>query len=152
MTARPLEERQARDLLRKAAKEAAGAREPKADRKAVLQWREPVEVPDRPRPTAAERRLVLTRQGGCCGHLGCTETQGLEIDHQIPRDLGGKDHVDNYVALCVPHHKTKTQRDRKMIDRARRLRKAAAEPLPKGTIKSRGFDKGYRPMASTRRG
>lgn len=150
MVARSLEEREARDLLRAAAK--AKAPKPKGERKAVPQWRDQVEVPDRPRPTAAERRLVLERQGGACGHLGCTETDGLEIDHQIPRDLGGKDHVDNYVALCVPHHKAKTKRDRKMIDRARRLRKSAAAPKPKGKIPSRPFDKTYRPMASTRRG
>lgn len=149
MTARSLQEREARDLLRKVAK--AKAPKPKADRKAVPQWRDPVVVPDRPRPTVAERRLVLGRQGGHCGHLGCTETQGLEIDHQIPRDLGGKDHVDNYVALCGPHHAVKTKRDRKMIDRARSLRKSAAGPKPPGKIKSRGFEKGYRPMASTRR-
>lgn len=148
MTARSLEERQARDLIKRLAKERAS--KPKAERKSVRQWRDPVEVPDRPRPTAAERQLVLGRQHGHCGHLGCTETERLEIDHHIPRDLGGKDHADNYVALCVPHHKVKTRRDRKMIDRARRLRKSAEAPLPAGKIPRRRFDDVYQPMQSGR--
>lgn len=149
MTARSLEERQARDLLRRTARERAKAkpREPK-EKKAVRRWNDEVEVPPRPRVTAAEKRLVLARHGGRCSHLGCTETQGLEIDHHLARDLGGKDHVDNYVPLCGPHHKVKTARDMKMIARARRIRKDMAEPKAPGSIRSPGFDRTYRPMAS----
>jgi len=104
--------------------------------------REPVEATRRRSMTPARRRAVLIRAGLCCQHPGCVMSQGLEIDHIIPLELGGLDEDANLQALCYTHHKSKTKADIKRIAKARRLRnKKPPDPNRLGQIRSRGFDK-----------
>lgn len=102
-----------------------------------------IPVPATPRKamTPKRRAAILTRHGGRCARAGCEITEGLEIDHIIPLELGGSDADHNLEPLCDPHH----QLDVRMIARARRIRKReAGETRPKRPIKSRGFDKTLR--------
>lgn len=59
------------------------------------------------------RQDVLARDGYECRFCGMTDTQhsevngaGLDVHHIIPREDGGKDEVDNLVALCKSCHNT----------------------------------------------
>ncbi len=60
---------------------------------------------------AAVRRAVLERAGGFCewcGELGFIMPSGkvfLETHHIDPLSQGGKDDVDNVIALCPNHHR-----------------------------------------------
>lgn len=95
------------------------------------------------RMTPARRQRILEAHGHCCAYPGCEITVGLEIDHVIALELGGKDADDNLEPLCGPHHKAKTARDINLIARAKR-RKAKHEgsfPPSKARLRSRGFDK-----------
>lgn len=139
------EERAARETLRKAAK--ARQRE-KMDKGPVKIGGEVVEIPPRPKLSQSVRARVLAKSHGHCAYAGCTETRGLEIDHILPRELGGSDSEANLSALCGPHHKAKTKRDVAMIAKARRIRRKLAEPRKPSKLKSRGFDAGYRPIPS----
>lgn len=143
------EQRQARDAYRKSVRD---NRSPKVriDKDPVKLGGEAVIVPPRPKLTAAQRRHVLDKHDGHCARLECTETRGLEIDHIIPRDLGGADHVDNYEPLCEPHHKAKTARDIKLIAKARRIRKGLTEPRQPSRIQSAPFSDDYQPLPPSR--
>lgn len=81
------------------------------------------------------------RDGHVCQAKGCEVTEGLDIDHILPRALGGKHVLKNLQYLCKPHHKEKTARDMKLISKGTRLAKREAEPIEPGSIQSRGFDK-----------
>jgi hypothetical protein len=87
--------------------------------------REPVEI-DARRMTPARRARIIARDGGCCTYPECEVTTGLEVDHTIALELGGKDHDDNLRALCGPHHKAKTKLDVKLIAKAKRRKSKAA--------------------------
>jgi 5-methylcytosine-specific restriction endonuclease McrA len=88
----------------------------------------------------SRRERILASQGGVCGYPGCTATKGLEIDHRIALELGGKEADENLWALCGPHHAQKTKLDAKLIAKARRIRKTeAGETRSKKPIQSRGF-------------
>lgn len=76
-------------------------------------------VPDvvhdwRHRPNRADgtprrvRNGVLARDGYRC--VDCSGTTDLEVDHIIPRAVGGSDHPANLRTLCRRCHRTKTRR------------------------------------------
>ena len=112
--------------------------------------REPVEATPRRAMTPKRRQTVLAKFGGCCAYPGCELTEGLEIDHTIPLEIGGRDDLDNLQPLCRSCHARKTAQDIKIIAKARRLRKREdgtrrerkpiqSQPLTHPTLK-RNFD------------
>lgn len=110
----------------------------------MISAREPVSATPRKAMTPARRARIIAKSDGHCAYPECDETAGLEIDHTIPLELGGKDEDDNLAALCGPHHKQKTALDLKLIAKARRRRaKDRGEfPASKSKIRSRGFAPG----------
>jgi len=104
--------------------------------------RDPVPATPRKSMHKSRRERILERQDGVCGYPGCMVTVGLEIDHVIALELGGKETDSNLWAICGPHHKAKTKLDAKLIAKARRIRKTeAGEGKAKRPIPNRGFDK-----------
>jgi 5-methylcytosine-specific restriction endonuclease McrA len=89
--------------------------------------------------TSARRARILAAHDHACAYPDCQEAVGLEIDHVIPLEIGGRDLDENLQPLCGAHHKAKTRLDAKMIARARRLRKAPTAERKPSRIKSRGF-------------
>lgn len=64
---------------------------------------------------ATVRRAVWARDGGRCTYVGpdgilCQTRRMLEIDHRIPRALGGLDTVENLRLLCRPHNDAERRR------------------------------------------
>lgn len=108
---------------------------------------EEVEI-DARRMTPARRARIIARDGGKCVRPCCeTPTEGLQVDHIVALELGGKDADWNCETLCTPHHKIKTRADAAAIAKARR-RKAKHEgtfPEAKQKIRSRGFEPRWRP-------
>lgn len=104
---------------------------------------EEVQIDKRRAMTPARRARVVARDGEVCRYPECAIAKGLEVDHIVCLELGGKDSDENLQLLCYAHHKQKTALDVKMIAKARRLRKDRIEAptRPKSQIKSRGFDK-----------
>ena len=106
--------------------------------------REPLEATPRLSMSPARRARILAMYGHVCAVEGCGETQGLELDHVIPLELGGQDADFNIEPRCTSCHKVKTARDRKAIAKAARLRRQAdpetrrRSPRP---LRSRGFGK-----------
>ena len=54
--------------------------------------------------TKRQRRALVMRQGGRCGHPGCTNRHGLEAHHVIHWLHGGPTDLDNLILLCPNHH------------------------------------------------
>lgn len=60
---------------------------------------------------AKARRLVFARAGRRCEFVDptsgrrCNSTYQLQIDHIIPRAMGGKDEIANYRCLCAAHNR-----------------------------------------------
>lgn len=109
--------------------------------------REPVEIDGR-RMTPARRARIIARDKHC-RYPGCEVTEGLEVDHIIALELGGKDRDHNLQCLCGPHHKRKTAVDAGLIAKAKR-RKAKAEgtfPPSRARLKGRGFAPTRRSLA-----
>jgi 5-methylcytosine-specific restriction enzyme A len=103
--------------------------------------REPVEIDGR-RMTPARRARIIARDG-CCRYPGCEVAEGLEVDHIVALELGGRDRDDNLQALCGPHHRQKTAIDAGLIAKAKR-RKAKNDgtfPPSKARLRGRGFQK-----------
>lgn len=101
--------------------------------------REEVEIDER-KMTPARRARIIARDKHC-RHPGCEVTEGLEVDHIVCLELGGKDADWNLQALCVGHHKQKTARDLGLIAKAKR-RKAKNDgtyPPSRARIAKRGF-------------
>lgn len=72
---------------------------------------------------ASWRRLreeILLRDGSTCTIDGCG-APGVEVDHIVPRHLGGTDDRANLRALCVHHHRSKTGRERGRLSRGHRV-------------------------------
>jgi hypothetical protein len=55
-------------------------------------------------PTAALRRAVMRRDGGCCRFPGCTRRHRLNVHHIVFWEHGGRTDLDNLIALCPAHH------------------------------------------------
>jgi 5-methylcytosine-specific restriction endonuclease McrA len=60
-----------------------------------------------------------------------------EYDHIIPTSIGGNNSMENCKLLCRPCHAKKTKRDRKEIDKTRRILKRMAQVKVKKKIPSR---------------
>lgn len=108
--------------------------------------RKPQEATPRLSVSPARRERVLAAHGHQCARIGCQVTDGLELDHILPLELGGEDVDLNIEPLCARHHKAKTASDIKRIAKARRLRKANDPEQPKKpsrwpsrSLASRGF-------------
>lgn len=61
------------------------------------------------------RRAVWARDGGRCTFAGpddvrCQSRRELELDHRLPRALGGKDTLENLRLLCRPHNDSERRR------------------------------------------
>jgi 5-methylcytosine-specific restriction protein A len=104
------------------------------------------EVFQRPRAEPEERqaftitfeRDVLRRFVVCaqCGDR-LRKRSDYQLDHEIPREIGGKHAVENVRPLCIDCHKAKTALDAKVIAKAKRLAGETCtgpsrRPLPKG--------------------
>lgn len=74
-----------------------------------------------PRPIASDRvpnwarRVVWKRDGGRCAFVAkdgtrCESRRGLEIDHIVPRSLGGAHSPENLRLLCRPHNDSERRR------------------------------------------
>lgn len=102
--------------------------------------REPLEIEPR-RMTSARRQRIIARDGGCCTYPGCEVAVGLEIDHTIALELGGKDADENLACLCGPHHLAKTRLDLALIAKAKRRQAnhLGQKPPPTQQLRSRGF-------------
>jgi ATP adenylyltransferase len=58
------------------------------------------------------RYKVLARANGRCELCGCPHTEkALEVDHIIPKNIGGDDSINNYQALCYICNANKGDRD-----------------------------------------
>jgi hypothetical protein len=71
----------------------------------------------RHRPAHLETALMLGAPpefgGVTCSEAGCDRRYGLEWDHVDPRAHGGPTSLANLKPECKPHHRDKTERDRK---------------------------------------
>lgn len=143
------EERQLKDAYRKQIRD---NRAPKAERAAKVTGLavDEVVIPPRPSVSPAVRARVIAKSDGHCAYPCCDVRTGLEVDHVIPRELGGSDAETNLSALCYPHHKQKTALDVKMIAKARRIRKKRTEPKPPSRLQGRGFGDDYQPFGRSR--
>lgn len=71
----------------------------------------------------------------------CTDA-GVEYDHILPLELGGKHALENIQLLCRECHRVKTALDIKRIAKARRLRRDAdptTRRQPVRKLRGRGF-------------
>jgi 5-methylcytosine-specific restriction endonuclease McrA len=111
--------------------------------------RDPAPATPRKSMHKSRRARVLEAQDGVCAYPGCLVAEGLEIDHRIALELGGKEDWSNLWGLCAPHHAQKTKLDAKLIAKARRIRKKdAGEGRVKKKIVSGGFGKSQRKIKS----
>lgn len=55
------------------------------------------------------REEVLFRDHGMCRR--CLATQNLEVDHVVPKSMGGGDNLENLQILCTTCHRQKTSRE-----------------------------------------
>jgi hypothetical protein len=51
--------------------------------------------------------------GRRCAEEGCERRLGLETDHRVPVAAGGPTSGENLDDRCPPHHREKTERDRR---------------------------------------
>jgi len=69
-------------------------------------------VKDKKRVSDDEKTSLLERQKQMCQECSCPVSIGsysnADIDHVIPRHLGGKTVLDNLQIICVPCHRLKT--------------------------------------------
>ncbi|ACL67598.1 HNH endonuclease [Anaeromyxobacter dehalogenans 2CP-1] len=121
-------------LLAKAEKrKGGGARSSDRPRASVRPSRDPGYIP------AHVRREVWRRDGGCCqwrlanGEI-CGSTHALQLDHVVPRALGGESSVGNLRVLCAAHNLEAARRvfGDALIDAYApgRLHRATARPEP----------------------
>jgi 5-methylcytosine-specific restriction protein A len=104
--------------------------------------REPVEIDGRAM-TPARRARIIARDGGHCRYPECEVATGLEVDHIVALELGGRDRDENLQTLCHDHHKAKTKLDAALIAKARRRKAKAEGTFPPSKAKIRGG--GFRP-------
>ena len=55
-----------------------------------------------------KRQAVLTRDNCRCRACGFSDTLTMEVDHIVPRTLGGSNDIDNLQALCSFCNNTKS--------------------------------------------
>lgn len=76
-----------------------------------LRSREPVEIPDRPQPTKAQKTAAYNLANGLCWWCGKPVARdGLNVqwDHRDPRAITGDDSAENLAPLHVRCHAEKT--------------------------------------------
>lgn len=66
------------------------------------------------------RQEILKRDHYVCCNCGA---EGKEVDHIIPKGLGGTDDKENLQTLCVCCHLKKTKQDQERIRRAKKIKK-----------------------------
>ena len=66
----------------------------------------------RPRSNSWARQAALSRDGYSCVECGGA---AQEVDHIVPRAMGGEDDLWNLQSLCIPCHRRKTKREAGMI-------------------------------------
>ncbi|MGE0829932.1 MAG: HNH endonuclease [Hyphomonadaceae bacterium] len=80
--------------------------------------------------------------------LGCNEDlDDVEFDHVVPLGLGGGNDPDNWAALCVSCHASKTRTDLHIIAKAKRQRRyyeTGRGRARRGGRFRRGFDRSHR--------
>lgn len=88
-------------------------------------WVGPIEslgAKDKKRVTDDQRTVLLKRQNHLYQECSCSVFIGsysnADIDHIIPRHLGGKTDVDNLQVICVPCHRSKTRLEMKGVKKA----------------------------------
>ena len=59
--------------------------------------------------SSSRRQEILERDDWQC--VRCDETNGLEVDHDIPTYMGGSDDPENLQTLCSGCHDEKTSED-----------------------------------------
>lgn len=129
--------RQARSIRRKEVQAAKSSREAQ-------------DATERLAMTAARRQRVIDRDGEVCRYPACEVTTGLEVDHIVCLGLGGKEEDRNLQLLCGPHHKIKTDADKKAMAKARRNRKREEEPREPSSLQGRPFPAASRPFPQSR--
>lgn len=71
-------------------------------------------------PNWAQLKKMVPKTGGCwwlTDGVRCGIFYRLELDHRIPRSAGGTDSLANLGWLCQPHHRIKTEQDKKKYRR-----------------------------------
>jgi 5-methylcytosine-specific restriction endonuclease McrA len=141
-------------MIRYSAEERETLRQARALRRREVQaaktTREPQEATGRRAMTTSRRQRIIDRDGQVCRYPECETTAGLEVDHIVCLELGGKEEDRNLQLLCGPHHKQKTAIDKKLIAKARRNRKNESEPRAPSKIPGRGFPAVSRPFPTGR--
>lgn len=96
---------------------------------------------------AKVRKAAIDRANGKCEKCAAVlKTGEAEVDHILPDGLGGEPILANAQVLCRVCHKDKTGDDvRRMRKADRQKAKQTGAARPKGTMKSRGFDKTDKP-------
>jgi 5-methylcytosine-specific restriction endonuclease McrA len=110
-----------------------------------LRSRPPVEIPDRPRPTKAQKVAAWNRANGICWWCGkpvAADGPDVEWDHEVPRGLSADDSTDNLAPLHVHCHDRKTYGED--IPRIAKAKRQSKLTQPKQR-KPGGF-KGWRKM------
>lgn len=94
--------------------------------------------------TQREKDNAFAYWGRKCMVTGCSETENLDVDHVIPRALGGTNVMANTRPRCRKCHNLKTWKsDLPCIAKAKSLeKKHYGEPAKKKPIPNRGFDPG----------
>lgn len=110
---------------------------------------EPVEIPDRPKPTPAQKRRAWEAAGGICWL--CTKPvpqtgHEVQYDHRHQRALSADDSDDNLAPLHTePCHRLKTAADARTRAKVYRVKKKFETPLseypPTQKIRGAGFRK-----------
>lgn len=87
-------------------------------------WVGPIEclgVKDRKGVREDQKKALVERQSSLCQECSCPVSIGsysnADIDHIIPRHLGGKTVLNNLQIICVPCHRTKTGLESKSVRR-----------------------------------
>lgn len=105
-------------------------------------------APKRPRMTKKHREAIFARDKGVCWLCAqmVAEDEPYDVDHVIPRELGGSDGDENLRIAHKPCHREKSKADVKAIAKSNRLHRAngPAEDRrqTKHPIRSRPFQKG----------
>jgi 5-methylcytosine-specific restriction protein A len=115
-------------------------------------------APRRPKITDAQRRFILERENGCCYLCRLPIDGPFDVDHELARELGGSDGIENLRPAHNHCHRQKSKGDVRAIAKSNRVRqKHGLDPIrrkakpkmrsgnrfpPKGSVKmqSRGFD------------
>lgn len=113
-----------------------------------LRTREPVEIPDRPKPRKAQKVAAWNRVNGLCWWCGKpVAADGLDVewDHELPRELSADDSAENLAPLHVRCHDQKTYGED--IPRIAKTKRQAKLTRPKQ--RKRGGFRGWQKMDGT---